>query len=251
MLFALGFFHCLVQQRTLYGPVGWNVPYAFNENDLRISQRQLRMFLEEYQEAPLEMLRYTCGECNYGGKVGRSAHRGHMARRTSSLLLTCVFRSGNGRQGQAAPDDDAPGLLLDGRTGHGKRPAVGKWGLRGAPPWSLPGEQRQVAPLLLRGRTRQHSSRGRPLQSYLEYMAALPLIEQPEVFGLHDNATITKDLKDTSLMLSSLLLTQSRTSGGRDKDGKSMEDTLFDTVLTPVLHQDLESEGCLGTIAVG
>ena len=53
----------------LYGPVGWNVPYTFNENDLRISMRQLRMFLDEFDTVPLEMLEYTAGECNYGGKV--------------------------------------------------------------------------------------------------------------------------------------------------------------------------------------
>ena len=67
-------------------------------------------------------------------------------------------------------------------------------------------------------------------QSYLNFMTELPLIEQPEVFGLHDNATITKDLQDTNVMLSSLLLTQSRAAGGGDGDGKSTEDTLFDTV---------------------
>jgi dynein heavy chain len=57
----------------LYGPVGWNIPYTFNENDLRISLRQLRMFVSEATaagaEIPLAMLSYTAGECNYGGKV--------------------------------------------------------------------------------------------------------------------------------------------------------------------------------------
>lgn len=50
------------------------------------------------------------------------------------------------------------------------------------------------------------------------------------MFGLHDNATITKDLKDTNQMLSSLLLTQSRSGSGDGGSGKSIEDTLFDTV---------------------
>jgi hypothetical protein len=44
-----------------YGAVGWNIPYAFNENDLRISMRQLRLFLDTYDDVPLPLLRYTAG----------------------------------------------------------------------------------------------------------------------------------------------------------------------------------------------
>jgi len=50
------------------------------------------------------------------------------------------------------------------------------------------------------------------MQPYLDYVATLPLITKPEVFGFHENADITKDLNNTNILFNSVL--NAASSGG-------------------------------------
>ncbi|CAH3998948.1 unnamed protein product [Pieris brassicae] len=169
LLFALCFFHAIVQERRAFGPLGWNIQYEFNESDLRICIMQLQMFLTEYAETPLEALNYLAGECNYGGRVTDDKDR-----RLIMSLLSLFYN-----------EDVTAELDYS---------------------FSPSGEYRMPASM--------------DYNSVLEHIRALPMIAKPEVFGLHENADITKDNKETAALLFGCLLTQtSITSGGGGGEG--------------------------------
>ena len=96
--YVLTFFHAIVQERRKYGKLGWNVPYDFNETDFRISLSLIETYLNKAliddicddseddrtdtavslsnmqkqkpkADIPWATLRYLIGEAMYGGRV--------------------------------------------------------------------------------------------------------------------------------------------------------------------------------------
>ncbi|KAJ3127539.1 Dynein heavy chain 7, axonemal [Nowakowskiella sp. JEL0407] len=175
LVFGLCYFHALVQERRNFGPLGWNIPYEFNESDLRISMRQLQMFLDEYAEIPFKAILYLTGECNYGGRVTDDWDR-----RTLNNVLTTFYN---------------PQIIED--VNYRISPS-GTYGLPTKPGYA----------------------------SYLDYIKGLPLNQSPEVFGIHDNGDIARQLAETKTLFDSVQKTQERVSGGGG--GKSTDEILME-----------------------
>ena len=66
---ALCFFHGCLLERRKFGPLGWNIRYAFDESDLETSINIMRRFLDEQELVRWDALRFITGHINYGGRV--------------------------------------------------------------------------------------------------------------------------------------------------------------------------------------
>jgi dynein heavy chain len=181
LLFSLCFFHAWLQERRKFGPLGWNIPYEFNESDLRISVRQLDLFVSEYEETPFLALKYCTAECNYGGRVTDDKDR-----RLLNAAMNMVY---------------APEVL-------GNNHALSSSGTYYIPSDSLASGDDTI-----------------------NFIRTLPLLPAPEVFGLHENADITKDLNETTLVLTTILSTGASldsSGGGKSGGGKTFDELVDD-----------------------
>ena len=86
MLFGLAFFHALVLERKRFGPLGWNVAYAFNATDLDISAAQLELYMEQYEDIPYRVLQQLVSVVNYGGRITDDKDM-----RTAEVIIAEIF----------------------------------------------------------------------------------------------------------------------------------------------------------------
>jgi len=119
LAFNLCFFHAVIQERRLFGPLGWNIAYEFTENDLRISARQLQMFLDDYpDEVPLKALNYLTGQCNYGGRVTEAMDRRLLLTLLAAYYSAEALAEGWVAFGDAEGEGQGPVYAAPPRGGH-------------------------------------------------------------------------------------------------------------------------------------
>ena len=58
------------------------------------------------------------------------------------------------------------------------------------------------------------SPKAQNVEEFVEFIKSLPLIPQPEIFGLHENADITCDQNETYSMFETILSLQPRVAAG-------------------------------------
>ncbi|KAJ1460012.1 dynein heavy chain and region D6 of dynein motor-domain-containing protein [Pelagophyceae sp. CCMP2097] len=211
LLFGLCFFHALIIERKKFGPLGWNVPYDFNETDLDICIAQLELYVDQYDNVPYQVLRQLTSVVNYGGRVTDDKDM-----RTADIVIS---------------DFLTPQILADNYK------------------FSRSGTYSSVA-----------SDAHAPLKSYLDYIDSMPSMPDPEVFGMHDNASISCALQEADDLCDVVVSLQPRTGqgGGRSREdvtaeaAAAMESTLphpFDVEAVYLRYPTTYAE-CLNTTIV-
>ncbi|KAJ9531756.1 hypothetical protein QJQ45_021904, partial [Haematococcus lacustris] len=242
LLFSLAFFHAVMQERRKFGPLGWNIrwvgyAYEFNTSDLECSTMTLRNFLTEQEQAaclPLDMAQEPTPAACAPSSPGPRCLPGRRPQVPWPALEYVVGQINYG--GRVTDDLDRRCLMSILRQYMTPRVLDPSY---------------RITPVS----GTYYIPEDGPLESYREYLRALPASEAPEVFGMHPNANISFQLQETRRLVDAILSIQPRVSAS--SSGRSSDEVVAELAerlaseLPPLLSRDEAAVGLFDRTASG
>ncbi|XP_044910412.1 dynein axonemal heavy chain 6 isoform X7 [Felis catus] len=209
IIFGICFFHAIIQERKKFGPLGWNICYEFNDSDRECALLNLNLYCQE-GNIPWDALIY---------------------------ITVCLIQEKDKTQSGWRSTKSHGEITYGGRV-------TDTW------------DQRCLRTVLKRffspetlEEDYKYSESGiyfaplaDTLQEFKDYIENLPLIDDPEIFGMHENANLVFQYKETNTLINTILEVQPRSSsGGEGKSNDEIVQELVASVQTRV-PETLEME---------
>ncbi|XP_066582837.1 dynein axonemal heavy chain 10 [Prorops nasuta] len=191
LIYTLAFYHAVLQERKKYGKVGWNVSYDFNESDFSVCSNILETYLKKALQQQQQESAWIIPWKSIKYLIGEVMYGGR------------VVDFYDRRVSRIYMDEYFGDFAFDTlRTFHF---------------FQDPDIDYVIPPQGNR-------------DDYIKYIDDLPLIDRPEVFGLHSNAEIAYFTRSARNMWTDLLQLQPQTGeeGSRDNKDKFIENMAKD-----------------------
>ena len=175
LVFALSWFHTILNERKRFKSLGWNVDYEFTDSDFVFSEKVLRDFVS--RDLQWEALNHLIANINYTGRVTDKWDARVLAVYAKELFVDQLL----------------------------KDPEFSLIGQENDQVYTLPPENEELmnnTKLKQTANINYFTSRFKG--EFIDFIGNFPEVENPKIFGQHINAEISMRIEDSKALISAL-----------------------------------------------
>ena len=198
LLYSLSLFHAVLQERKKFGPIGFNLRYDFNQGDFDTSSELVNIYLSE---APVEEVPWD----SIIYLIGEVTYGGSIVDETDRIVMNSTLAKFI-NDTLFDKKKDVSGKELDEEI----EISFGEYLI---PAYKTLGE-------------------------YQKYITTLPASDDPQIFGLNDNANIVYQLKESDSFLGNLTLVLPR-EVNKKSGGKTSNEIVLE-IINNIFSEQIE-----------